>query len=157
MEKMKMNKELLFIKKNFTTKEEVINNTCSIAERLGYVNENFKTDIIKREQEFPTGLDTAVPIAMPHVGTNCNTSFMSITTVEKPVNFKYMDGTEGELPVEIIFLFGIVHPEDQMEVLKKLTALFRDENRLNRIINAQTNEEGFETMKEFLGDFVEAS
>ncbi len=155
MEKMKMNKDLIFIHKNFRTKEEVIANACDHAEKAGYVTADFKADLIKREQTFPTGLGTAVPLAIPHVGTSCTTSFMSLTTVSQPVDFEYMDGTEGKAPIEIVFVFGIVQPEDQVKVLQKLSALFQDAECLNRIKTAQDPEEGFSIISSYLGDLTE--
>lgn len=155
MKKMQMSEKLSFINRTYASKEEAIGAVCDMAESLGYVTGDFKSDLFAREKEFPTGLQTAIPLAMPHVGTNCDTSFMSLTTLVEPIEFGYMDGTEGTLPVEIMFVFGIVDPAEQVEVLKKLTAMFQDPSALESIRGAVNDEEGCRIILGYLGDLIE--
>jgi|GEM_PF-4683484 len=54
-----------------TKKEEVIKKLCDKALENGYVDKLFYDDLIAREKEFPTGLDTSIPMAISHVGTHC--------------------------------------------------------------------------------------
>lgn len=155
MKKMQMSEKLAFINRAYSSKEEALSAVCDAAEGLGFVNGSFKEDLLTREKDFPTGLQAALPLAIPHVGTNCNTSFMSVTTLSEPLEFKYMDGTEGVLPVEILFIFGIVDPADQIKVLKRLTTLFRDFDALSAIRNAKDDEEGCRIIVDYLGDLIE--
>ena len=155
MEKMKMGKQLSFVNREYSSKEEALKVVCSAAEEMGYVTGDFVKDLIKREEEFPTGLATKVPLAMPHVGSNCNVSFMSLTTLKKPIAFRYMDGTEGTVLVELIFVFGIVNPKDQVMVLRKLSEIFQNKEALEEIRSSKNDNDGCEIIRNMLGDLIE--
>ncbi len=155
MEKMKVNEKLMFIGQDFTTRQQVIGEACDVAYDLGYITEEFKTEILQREEIFPTGLNTPIPIAIPHIGVHCKHSFLAVVTTKTPISYLYMDSTEGILPVEISFVFGIVNPTDQLEVLRKMTAFFRDGDQLQGLRDAKTPQEGISILEQYLGDLVE--
>jgi len=154
MTRMRISKDLSYVGSSFTTWEEAIKTVCNDAKRLGYVNEGFSEDLLSRERMYPTGIQAAVPIALPHVGTNCNISFISLLTLKEPLNFRYMDGTAGYLPVQIILLLGVADDE-QPDVLRRLLYLLRDQQMLMRILAAKDDKEGCEMLAGYLGDLVE--
>lgn len=155
MERMKMSERLAFVGKTYATREDLIRAVGEEALRLGYVTEEYVEDVIAREEEFPTGLIGALPIAIPHVGSHCNVSFMSVTTMKEPLPFAYMNGTEGTLEVRVVFVFGLVNHNDQVNVLKKLTQLFRDEDGMRRLQGARSDKEACALIAEYLGELIE--
>lgn len=155
MQKMKISEKLMLTNKTYSSKEEALVYVCRKAEELGYTTCEFERNILEREETFPTGIQTKIPIAMPHFDAGCNTSFMSLTTLNPPIDFKYMDGSEGTLPVQIIFLFGIVDPTDQLEVLKKLMETIQNPKALEEIRNVGSDKEGCSMILKHMGELVE--
>lgn len=132
------------------TRQEVIEELGKRALEKQYINEDFIRDILAREEEFPTGLEMPVPIALPHIGTHCKQSFLSLAVLDSPVIFKAMDGSGQDLAVELVFLFGITNPADQVEVLKKFIFAFRERENLERLKTAGHPQLALEVLKTLL-------
>ncbi|HVI41573.1 MAG TPA: PTS sugar transporter subunit IIA [Anaerovoracaceae bacterium] len=118
----------------------------------GYINPEFITKLLEREEEFPTGLETAYPIAIPHVGEDCIQSFLAVATTREPIIFNAMDGSGKELGVQLIFLFGITNPKEQVEVLKKFMFAFNEEKNLKTLIEMEDKVKTLKLLKTLLGD-----
>lgn len=114
-------------------KEQVIRELGRRVLSRGHIEAEFIEGVIKREAEFPTGLSFDLNIAIPHIGEHCNRSFLSLATLKNPVLFSPMDGSEEDLEVEMVFLFGITNPEAQVEVLKKFIFAFREGENLHKL------------------------
>ena len=107
------------------------------------------------EKEYPTGLCAVMPIAIPHVSTHCRDSFMALVTLQKPLLFEPMDGRGDKLPVEIVFVFGLVDHRDQVKVLQQLAKMFKDREALQRLKEAATDAEGLALVEAYLGDLAQ--
>lgn len=118
----------------------------------GYIYEEFIEKLLEREEEFPTGLETIYPIAIPHVGGYCKDSFLAVAILKEPVIFNAMDGTGKELSIRSVFMFGITDPEDQVEVLKRFIFAFREEVNLKKIQGMTSVKETLELLQSLLGD-----
>ena len=111
--------------------------------------------ILRRgEKEYPTGLNTTIPISIAHVGTHCLESFLSVATLAEPVEFESMDGSEDKLMVRIVFVFGLIHPEQQAFVLRKLGVLFQNPQFLEDLQDSKTSEALLKVMLGYLGDML---
>jgi PTS system galactitol-specific IIA component len=130
--------------------EEVITLLSELAHSRNYVNEIFKEKILEREREFPTGLPTEVPIAIPHVHDGCLESFFSVAVMKKPIAFQSMDGSEEPVMTRIVFLFGITDPSHQTEVLKRFCAVFQNTALLRGYLEIKDRERLLERLKEDL-------
>jgi len=155
MSKLITTSELIFLQVSEESKEDLLHKICSKVEEKGYITTEFAEDLIRREIEFPTGLDTPIPIAIPHIGTNCRDSFFSMTTLKDPVEFENMDGSETMIPARIVFLFGIVEPEEQVKVLRKLSAMFRNRSFLDSLYKSSDPEEALKYLEDILGEMID--
>lgn len=153
--KLNTSEKLAFIQREYETVDELIETAGRAAVELGYAEEGFVEDVIAREKEYPTGLNAVMPIAIPHVGTHCLKSFLSVTTLKKPIGFEPMDGRGDQLDVQIVFMFGLVDHRDQVTVLKKLAQMFKDKEALTRLVSAETAAAGCGIIADYLGDLVE--
>ena len=61
-----MGLEIVVIDGEAKTWEEAIHLTAGALLEKGYVKDTFEENCIKREKVFPTGLNTELPIAIPH-------------------------------------------------------------------------------------------
>ncbi|NEY19306.1 PTS sugar transporter subunit IIA [Bacillus ginsengihumi] len=134
-----------------------VGNCKEIIERLGvqmleagYVKDTYIEAVLQREDILPTGLKTGlVNVAIPHTDvTHVNESAISMTTLNRPVKFYLMEDPSQEIDVDIVFLLAVKEPEEQVQLLKNLIAIFQneellaqmkdieDENSLNQVIKA---------------------
>ena len=153
--KLKMSGKMTLIRRRYRSVEELIRAAGGTAVELGYAEEGFIEDVIEREREYPTGLNAVMPIAIPHVSTHCLDSFMSVVTLEEPLLFEPMDGRGDPLPVQIVFMFGLLDHRDQVKVLKRLAQMFKDQEALEQLRSAQTDAAGCRIVAEYLGELVE--
>ena len=144
----------LFLVGEFQDAVHVIGELASLARVLGYVDESFAGNVLKREQEYPTGLPMGIPIAIPHVSEGCLESFFAMAVLQKPVSFFNMGDSNEELMVRIVFLFGITNPSKQTEVLKKFMRTFRQKEVLQDLLESVSSEELAKKIGNVLGDMV---
>ena len=105
------------------------------------VSETFLANIIKREEEFPTGLQTkSLGIAIPHTDAiyayHPQIAFLSL---KEPVKFQNMDGS-GEIDVYMILMLVLTKEVNQLAMLQKLMVLFKEEGTLEELYRAETQE-----------------
>jgi PTS system galactitol-specific IIA component len=120
----------------------------------GFATDEFTTAILAREETYPTGLPTPIPVAIPHIHEGCLRSFLSCATLTAPVQFGSMEGDDEPLDVEIVFCFGITDPTQQARVLRQLAVLFQSAEHLGRLKAAETDEQLLAVLVEILGDGV---
>jgi PTS system galactitol-specific IIA component len=152
---LKTSDEIIFPALQAENKEQIFKRLCDTALEKGYVEDGFFEDLVAREKDFPTGLATNIPISIAHVGTHCLESFIAIATLERPVEFENMDGSEEKLQVKIVFIFGLVQLEEQTAVLRKLSVLFQNHEFLEQIYSSQTSKALLKVMLNYLGDMLQ--
>lgn len=109
---------------------------------LGFVKETYIEAVLEREAILPTGLRTGVVnVAIPHTDvTHVNQTAVSISTLMKPVKFYLMEDPSQEIYVDIVFLLAVKQPEEQVQLLKNLIAIFQNKELLERIANEKDRE-----------------
>lgn len=102
--------------------------------KQGYVNEGFLESVMEREKNFPTGLPTAIGVALPHTEAKyVANEGISILTLKKPVFFSGMGNPKEKVSVEIIFLLAINNPEKQLRSLQTIITIIQNEKVLQKI------------------------
>ena len=144
----------LFMIGAFQSAEEVVNKLSQCAMTKGFVDETFAVNVMRREREYPTGLQMGVPIAIPHIHEGCLESFFAMALPDDPVSFFNMGDSSEELFVEIVFLFGITDPSEQAAVLKKFARTFQRAEVLEELRDSTSTEELARKIKNVLGDMV---
>ncbi|MBC5690333.1 PTS sugar transporter subunit IIA [Mediterraneibacter sp. NSJ-55] len=134
--------------------EEVIRLLAGKAMENGLIEEEFITAVLAREKEYPTGLPTAVPIAIPHIHDGCLKSFFSMAVLKNPVSFRCMGDPDETVEALLVFLFGITDPSYQTAVLKKFSTIFQDEETLEKLKNVTDAEELMNQMKGLLDEYL---
>lgn len=115
----------------------------------GYVKDSYIGAVIEREKELPTGLKTgSINVAIPHTDImHVNETFLAIATLENPVKFRLMEDPSQEVDIDIVFLLGVKQPKEQTKLLSALMAIFKDDQSLEKIKNAQSEEDCNEILK----------
>ncbi len=135
MEQNILKEENVFIKKNFKNKEEALSFFSDDLINRGKVSNDFKKALLKREEEFPTGLQIGhINVAVPHADhIYVKESEILLCTLENPVSFQRMDNPEEEVKVSIIILMAINNPDAHIKGLQKIFSLIQDQSILKRV------------------------
>ncbi len=154
-QKMTTNTKLILLKQNFKDSAEVISTMGELAKNQGLVNEEYLPAILEREKKFPTGLELPICIAIPHIDTGVNRSFVSITTLEHPVSFYNMDGSGTQVDARIVFVFGIMDPKDQLAILRKFAASFASKEKIQPLLDAESEAGLIDILNNLLDEMLE--
>ena len=118
-------------------KEQILSKISEELYKEGYVKETYKEALLKRESEFPTGLNIGdgVGIALPHTDIeHVNKEAMVIIIPKNKVKFNLMDDPQNVIDVSVIFLLVIKDPKGYVKFLSKLTSLFQSNELKDAII-----------------------
>jgi PTS system galactitol-specific IIA component len=117
-----------------TSKEEAIRTLAAGLYECDYVFDGYVENVIKREDVFPTGLPTKIPVALCHTEAQfVKQSSMAVGTLVTPIAFQEMGTPERTVNAEIIFLLALNDPKQQVPWLKKMSLLFKDIETLTAI------------------------
>src|SRR5690625_1027896 len=115
--------ELIF-ESNAKTKKEVINDVGKYLIENNYVKDEFIRENIKREKNYPTGLDlTPVStdinsVAIPHTETKfCLTNAIALVRLNNTLNFCNMINPQQEIEVKYLFIIINDKKDEQTNVL----------------------------------------
>ncbi|MEZ0394484.1 MAG: PTS sugar transporter subunit IIA [Desulfurococcaceae archaeon] len=124
-----------FLSESGRTWDEVLLKACEEVRRRGYVKPTYCEALIKREREYPTGLELGdVNVAIPHADVELvNEEALVAIVPRERVAFRRMDMPDREIPVDMIFLLLIKNPDGYVKFLSDLTTKFTDESFLDAI------------------------
>jgi galactitol PTS system EIIA component len=117
----------------------------------GFVSNDYKQAVIKREKVYPTGLQTVSEgIAIPHADPQYVISeAIAIATIATPVAFKRMEMPDNNVEVKIIFMLAIKNPMKQVKTLQELTRVIQNKEIIERLYNAKDSSNVIALLKEF--------
>ncbi|WP_270330013.1 PTS sugar transporter subunit IIA [Lapidilactobacillus dextrinicus] len=146
---MLFDKEVILFDQSVTSNIDALTLLANQLNEVGSVNDQYKDAILKRESEFPTGLQTSsVGIAIPHTDADKvvepQIGFMRL---KNPVKFLQM-GDNSEVQVKMIFMLALKQSEDQLTMLQTLMNLFQNEEAMSRLQELSSKKEFLEIMKQ---------
>lgn len=95
--------------------------------RAGIAEDAFAEDCIRREREYPTGICTDIPVAIPHCRSDAILqSGVCYLRLEEPVEFGRMDDDEETVMTRSIFNLAIT-AGDHLDFLQKMMSIVGDE------------------------------
>jgi PTS system galactitol-specific IIA component len=140
---------LIEIQLDVPDKEAGLSILCEKLLSTDLVEEGFYQHIIAREESYPTGLPTSIPVALCHTEAQfVKSSALAVATLKSPVMFQEMGTPENLLGVEVIFLLALKDPKDQVAWLKKMVGLFQNRSALEKIRHAGSRDELSEFLKQ---------
>lgn len=148
------NQTMILTGVNVQSATKAIELLCDKALQNGCIEPRFITAILEREKEYPTGLPTAVPVAIPHIHDGCIKSFFSLAVLDNPVAFRCMGDPDEEVMTKLIFMFGITDPSYQTAVLKKFSMIFQNQSILNQLLQTADSQVLMTSLKEILEDYL---
>lgn len=142
--------ELVSINVEVDSEEQLFSYVAKRLKEGRYVKDSYLEGITKREEEFPTGLITKnLNIALPHSDPeHIREPFIYVVRINNDVTVKQM-GDNQEMKVKDFFFLGIKEPSGQVGVLQSLMNLFMNDDFVKEYIEAQSQEEIFNTIKKY--------
>lgn len=142
--------ELVSINVEVDSEEQLFSYVAKRLKEGRYVKDSYLEGITKREEEFPTGLITKnLNIALPHSDLeHIREPFIYVVRINNNVTVKQM-GDNQEMKVKDFFFLGIKEPSGQVGVLQSLMNLFMNDDFVKEYIEAQSQEEIFNTIKKY--------
>jgi len=135
---LNIDSELIIVKEHVRDREEILAKLAGLLYHKGYVKESFLSAVLKREQEFPTGLQTRITgVAIPHTDSeHVVRPALAVATLASPVQFHSMELPEKRIPVEIVLMLAIKKAEAQLDVLKRVMSILNNEKLLRFLLSA---------------------
>ena len=116
----------------------------------GYVTDQFESNCINREKEYPTGIlfaDTG--FAIPHTDSvHVIKSQICFASLKQPIIFSDMTDMENQISVELVFMLAMSQPHEQVGTLQNLMNLFQDERAVKQLKECSSEEEFVEILKQ---------
>ena len=99
----------------------------------GMVDFRFIDACIEREKEYPTGLPSVIPVAIPHskaegIKQNC----VCFLRLDKPVRFYRMDDTDQYCDTKLIFNLAMRSSDGHLEFLQNLMKFVLNRDMLSK-------------------------
>ena len=135
-----------------TSAEEVLTALAERAIAAGWAKESFTEAVLKREAEYPTGLPTEIPVALPHTDPeHVLQAGLGIAVLKNPVDFGEMGGESGTtVAAQAVLLILVEKPENQVTVLGQLVNLIQRPGWFDALAEASTDEEVAEEFRRLL-------
>lgn len=130
--------------------EDVMRQLGGMLTEQGYAKDSYVDALIKREGEFPTGLDIdGVGIAIPHTDVaHVNKAATAIATLKEPVDFIQMGTDDEPVKAELIFMLSVDDPKAHLEQLQQIIAIIQDKEVLKNILETKEEKRIIEIIKE---------
>lgn len=149
MEQSLLSDQLILLDYKASDRESLLQSLSEVLQSKGYVKQSFAQAIIAREAQFPTGLNTpGVHLAMPHTDPrHVNRPAILVARLQAPVRFKEMGGSGKDVDAGLIFMLAVTDPKSHLETLRKLMAIFSDQETLLEVYHASTKREILEKLE----------
>jgi PTS system galactitol-specific IIA component len=134
--------DLSFIGLEAETASDVLSALAKKALKVGAVHPTYEAAIMERERNYPTGLPTVIPVAIPHADIeHARESGLGIAMLAQPVEFGEMGGADAVVAARVAVLILVTEPHAQTEMLTQLIAVFQLDGWHAQLSAAETTEE----------------
>jgi PTS system galactitol-specific IIA component len=107
-----------------------------------YFKSTWLEAVIKRESEFPTGLPTLIPVAIPHTDSvHVNADGVGFFKLKNPIEFGEMGSLDDKVQVKMILPLLITNPAEQVDLLMAVIGALQNADFLNALDAASSSEE----------------
>ena len=95
--------------------------------RRGYVTKEYRQACIARESSFPTGLPSAVPVALPHAAAEqVKHSCICVLRLKYPVPFMRMDDPDKTVQCQLVFCVAVKSVSGHLKAFSSLMHRLQD-------------------------------
>ncbi len=108
----------------------------------GMAKETYYDALIRREENFPTGLEGAgIGFAIPHADIeHVRRTSMAVGILKDSVEFSSMEDYDKEIDVKIIIMLAVREPSKQVALLQSLMEMMQDKEVINELLEVNNND-----------------
>ncbi|GHU63382.1 PTS galactitol transporter subunit IIA [Clostridia bacterium] len=145
----KLEKSFIFARLEVESYQEIMSKMGGELVKRGYAKESYIEALIKREEEFPTGLDVdGVGVAVPHTDVEyVKRAGIAIGILKRPVTFKMMATDDEFVDVRIVFMLAVVDPHKHLDQLQRIFTMIQDKKFLEQLLTAKDTTEIIEVIR----------
>jgi len=137
-----LEEKLIFANIQLKNSKEVIKLLGEALIKNKYVKNDFVKAVTEREKKFPTGLDTPIPIALPHTDVSFTLKKgFAIATLKHSVTFKSMGGSDKILPIRIVLIPVLTQKSEDNITFYELLKRCRDSKIAHELLKCNSSEE----------------
>ena len=138
-----LNDNLIFHNLKAADNKEVLQIMGDAMIQEGYGEDGFTEAVLKREKDYPTGLDVdGIGVAIPHTDAeHVKKEGISIAVLDRPVEFEAMGEENCRIPVKIVIMFTVAGKDKHIDRLLLILDMIKDEEILQGLLNAKNKEE----------------
>ncbi len=99
----------------------------------GIVGEDFARLCMEREKDYPTGLPTEIPTAIPHTkAAGIKENAICLLKLDSPVVFRRLDDDTEQVETDMIFNLAIKDPNEHLQVLQRMMEFLNNKEVLQK-------------------------
>jgi mannitol operon transcriptional antiterminator len=133
---------LIFPQISVNSSRKVIKLLGNALIKNGFAKDGLVKDVLVRERKFPTGMNTEIPIAIPHAGPEFTIKKgLAIATLKYPVKFREMGNPEKVLDVRIVIMPVLTGKEEDGKEFYELLQRLRDKKLLEEVMQSMSRPE----------------
>lgn len=146
---MYIEKDLIAYNLDVKNQNELFDFMSDILEEKQYVNKQFREEIKKREEKYPTGLKLKnINIAIAHTEKEFSlANKLVVIKLKDTIPFKNIENLE-KIDVSLVFGIVLADSDNHLEVLQKISQIFQDNQFIANVKNTKSQTELFKIMEE---------
>lgn len=154
-----LNTELTNVNAEAADRDQVLTAMAHQLDESGVTNAGFLEALLKREENYPTGLPISGGVAIPHTDPQyVARDALAVTTLRTPVLFGQMGGSEeDEVSVSVVILMALSNADDHLSMLQNIVKSIQDGDLMKTIRNAAEPEEIVSLVRAMIPSDTEAA
>ena len=138
-----LKENLIFLNLKAEDNKEVLQIMGDAMIREEYGDQGFTEALLKREKDYPTGLDVdGIGVAIPHTDAeHVKKEGISIAVLDRPVEFDAMGEENCQIPVKIVIMFTVAGKNKHIDRLLQVLDMIKDEEILQGLLDAKNKKE----------------
>ncbi|MFC9768870.1 PTS sugar transporter subunit IIA [Rhodococcus jostii] len=126
--------DLVFINPEATHRTALLTQLATRAHALGYVHVAYSDALLAREAQFPTGLPSTTPAAIPHADSPLvKKPGIGVALLPDPLAFEKMGAPGENVDVQLVLLLLVTEPDDQAAVLASVVGMLQRDNLIEEL------------------------
>ncbi len=133
---------LFFPQISVNSSRQVINLLSNALIKNGFARDGLAKTVIAREKKFPTGINTEIPIAIPHAGPEFTIKKgFAIATLKNPIKFREMGNPQKSLDVRIVIMPVLTGKEEDGKEFYEVIQKLKDKQLLEKVMQSMSHPE----------------
>ena len=125
-----------------TTSSEALEKIAQWDSKNDFFKSTWLEAVVKRESEFPTGLPTLIPVAIPHTDSvHVRADGVGFFKLINPIEFGEMGSLAEKIQVKMIMPLLITDPAEQVDLLMAVIGALQNADFLYALDAAGSTEE----------------